>query len=318
MAPMTVKIIAADDWERRATELLGATRRATRVRGFAPWNPREETKPLLVQINAVLHEYVSYLPLTIRQVFYRLVGAHGYQKTEASYERLAEVLNRARRARLVAMDAIRDDGGLTRGGTGWVSVDDFLASIRDQAEYFRLDRTAGQKKRLAVFCEAAGMVPQLETICGPFDVKVVSSGGFESVTEKYRVAEELASDRPTEVLQVGDLDPSGLHLFLAFAEDVEAFAHQLGSGEISFTRLAVTPEQVARLGLETAPPKATDRRAFRGETCQAEAIAPDVLAQILRDAIDVRIDQRALQAVKRREQVARRELLARFGSGGPP
>ena len=149
------------DWDRRATELLGTTRRSTRVRGFAPWSPREETKPLLAQIKAVLHEYVSYLPLTLRQVFYRLVGAHGYSKTEASYERLGEVLNRARRARLVSMDAIRDDGGLTEGITGWESTNDFFASIRDQAKHFRLDRTAGQKSRVAVFCEAAGMVPQL-------------------------------------------------------------------------------------------------------------------------------------------------------------
>jgi hypothetical protein len=156
------------------------------------------------------------------------------------------------------------------------------------------------------------MVPQLKTVCDPFDIKLVSSGGYESVTEKYRVANQLASDRPTEVLHIGDLDPSGLHLYLAFAEDVEAFAHELGSGEVSFTRLAVTPEQIAQLGLETAPPKATDRRAFRGDTCQAEAIAPDVLAQILRDAINARIDPRALRAVKRRERQARRKLLARF------
>jgi hypothetical protein len=41
--------------------------------------------------------------------------------------------------------------------------------------------------------------------------------------------------------------------------------------------------------LETAPPKVTDRRAFSGATCQAEAIPPDVLAQILRDAIEARL-----------------------------
>jgi hypothetical protein len=129
---------------------------------------------------------------------------------------------------------------------------------------------------------------------------------------RHRESSNPRGDRPTEVLHIGDHDPSGLHLFLAFAEDVEAFSRELGSGDVTFTRLA--PEQIARLGLETAPPKATDRRAFRGETCQAEAIAPDVLAQILRDAIDARIDQRALQAVIRRERQARRELLARLGA----
>ena len=50
------------------------------------------------------------LPLTVRQIFYRLVGAHGYDKTEQAYARLGEHLNRARRAGLIEFDAIRDDG----------------------------------------------------------------------------------------------------------------------------------------------------------------------------------------------------------------
>lgn len=77
-------------------------------------------------------------------------------------------------------------------------------------------------------------------------------------------------------------------MFLAFLEDVEAFARELG-GCATFKRLAVTGEQIASLGLPTAPAKDTDRRAFAGD-CQAEAIAPDVLAGILRTAILERID----------------------------
>jgi hypothetical protein len=137
---------------------------------------------------------------------------------------------------------------------------------------------------------------------------VISSGGFESDTEKHRLAVDLAEDaRPTEVLQIGDHDPSGAHLFLALAEDVEAFTRELG-GEVKFTRLAVTPEQIERLGLATAPPKATDHRAFVGETCQAEAIPPDILAEILRDAIEVRIDRKVFARVLKREKRVRREL----------
>ena len=40
--------------------------------------------------------------------------------------------------------------------------------------------------------------------------------------------------------------------------------------------------------LLTAPPKKTDRRAFEGQTTQAEAIPPNVLSQIVRDAIIAR------------------------------
>jgi hypothetical protein len=43
-------------------------------------------------------------------------------------------------------------------------------------------------------------------------------------------------------------------MFLAFLEDVDAFTRELG-GEATFTRLAVTPEQIPNLGLPTAPPK---------------------------------------------------------------
>jgi hypothetical protein len=62
--------------------LGGAERTRTRVRGFAPWTPRASTEQLLAQVDLVLAEYVDHLPLTLRQIFYRLVGAHGYEKTE--------------------------------------------------------------------------------------------------------------------------------------------------------------------------------------------------------------------------------------------
>lgn len=95
---------------------------------------------------------------------------------------------------------------------------------------------------------------------------------------------------------------------LAAAEDIQAFASELG-GEVSFTRLAVTPEQVRRYRLPTAPPKSTDRRTFHGQTCQAEALAPDVLARILQHAIEERVDRRVLERVSKGERAERRKLV---------
>jgi hypothetical protein len=95
-------------------ELLGgAERTRTRPRAFAPWSPRQDTLELIARVNAVLGEYADHLPLTLRQIFYRLVGAYGYEKTERAYKRLGEHLVRARRARLIPMESIRDDGGVT-------------------------------------------------------------------------------------------------------------------------------------------------------------------------------------------------------------
>jgi hypothetical protein len=294
-------------------ELLGGAERVrTRPRGFAPWSPQPETLALLAKVNAVLGEYADHLPLTLRQIFYRLVGAHGYDKTERAYERLGEHLVRARRARLVPMEAIRDDGGSVITPNMWASGQEYLDAVRAQAANLMLDRTAGQQIRLAVFSEAAGMVPQLARICEPFGITAMSGGGFESLTDKHNFAAELARhDRPTEVLHIGDHDPSGVSMFAAYLEDVEAFTRELG-GTATFTRLAVTPEQIALYDLPTVPPKPGDRRAFNGETCQAEALAPDVLAAILRDAIEARIDRRALDRVLKRERQVRRELAHRL------
>jgi hypothetical protein len=292
--------------------LGGAERSRTRVRGFAPWTPRASTEQLLAQVDLVLTEYVDHLPLTLRQIFYRLVGAHGYEKTELAYDRLCEHLNRARRARLIPMDVIRDDGGTVITPHFWASAEEFVETVRDQAEQFRLDRTIGQKTRLVVICEAAGMAPQLGRVCDPFTIKVMSGGGFDSLTDKHNFAAALAEeDRPVEVLHIGDHDPSGVSMFLAFLEDVEAFTRDLGGGA-TFTRLAVTPEQMVAYGLPTAPPKASDNRAFEGQTCQAEALAPDVLANILRTAIQQRLDRRAYEQVLRQERKIRRELIQRW------
>jgi CheY-like chemotaxis protein len=72
--------------------LGGAVRIRTRVRGFALWSPHGATLQLLEQVRAVLVEYEDHLPLTIRQIFYRLVGAYNYEKTERAYARLCEYL----------------------------------------------------------------------------------------------------------------------------------------------------------------------------------------------------------------------------------
>jgi hypothetical protein len=62
--------------------LGGAQRGRTRPRGFVEWKPHAASLALLDQVRGVLSEYAAFLPLTCRQVFYRLVGAHGYDKTE--------------------------------------------------------------------------------------------------------------------------------------------------------------------------------------------------------------------------------------------
>ena len=127
-----------------------------RPRGFIEdWRPRQKSLDLLAKVEAIIAEYA--MPLTIRQIFYRLVGRHGYDKTEQAYDNLGELLTKARRAQRISMEAIRDDGFVNHHPQCFASAGHFMTAVRKAAESLTLDYQKGQPRRLVVMCEAAGM-----------------------------------------------------------------------------------------------------------------------------------------------------------------
>jgi hypothetical protein len=74
------------------------------------------------------------------------------------------------------------------------------------------------------------------------------------------------------------------------------------------------PHQISEYGLPTAPPKLTDARAFTGETCQAEALAPDQLAAILRHEIESRMDLDLYEKILEEEADERAFILKKYFS----
>jgi hypothetical protein len=270
---------------------------------------------LLEQVNEVLDEYADYLPLTVRQIWYRLVGSFGYEKTERAYSRLGEHLVRARRAKLISFDDIRDDG-VTLYPVYWYSgIESFHADTAERIKSYTRNRQAGQDVRIELWCEAAGMGPQLAQVAHGYSIPVYSSGGFSSLTAVRNIVDRaLERNCPTVLLHVGDYDPSGVSIFEAIAEDAAAFVEAdrvILTQKIIAERVALTADQVERYELETAPAKPTDSRSrtWRGETCQLEALAPDDLAQIVLEAILRWIDLDVLDAVLRQEARDRAELL---------
>ncbi len=296
-----------------------------RPRGYADWRPQRRTLALLGQVQAVLEEYEAFLPLTVRQVFYRLVGADGYEKTELAYKRLGEHLVRARRARIVAFEAIRDDGIVTYSSRWHGGVEEFWDDAIGRAHDYRRDRQAGQPRYVELWCEAAGMAPQLANVADDFAVPVFSAGGFASLTAvRLIVNRAVRRNVPTLLLHVGDFDPSGESIFDAIIEDARAFALEdavIGTQRVEGHRLALTAEQVEGHRLPTAPAKATDSRSARwqGGTCQLEALPPDVLAATVRGQLEMLFEPLALTREVQAEARDRRELLRALpaGDGAP-
>lgn len=298
-----------------AETVSGREYTSTRVRGFAPWKPRGDTVQLLDQVRGILREYRAHLPLTNRQVFYRLVGQHGFSKTEQAYARLCEMMNRARRAGLVDFGAIRDDGTVSQPAGGWASESSFYRSVRYWAGQFELDRRTGQPVHAELWVEASGMVPQAARVAHEFGIDVYSAGGFNSLTDKHDTAQRLyQAGKKVIVMHVGDYDPSGLAIIDSLAADINAFYEGLSGSplaDITWRRIAVTEEQIEAYSLPTAPQKATDVRGeHMSETVQAEALDPDTLADVIRSACAEVTDDERLQETLEESETVRDRLLA--------
>lgn len=61
------------------------------------------------------------------------------------------------------------------------------------------------------------MVPQIQRVVTSYGITVVSGSGGDSLTFKHRFG---CDHDETEVLHIGDLDPSGIHIFTSLTENV--------------------------------------------------------------------------------------------------
>jgi hypothetical protein len=292
----------------------------TRAKGYADWRPQDKTLALVGAVRAILEEYQAHLPLTIRQVFYRLVGVYGYPKDENAYERLCNALNRARRSGYIRFEDLRDDGISVMQPSHYSGVEDFYGYLDHLGSNYERDKLADQPVDMRVLCEAAGMMPQLSRVCERYSVPVYSCSGFDSLTAKYELAKACAQTydwqgRPTVILHLGDLDPSGVSIYESMREDVLAFVAgdvpRLDADEVAmFDRIALTRGQVEYYDLTTYAPKASDLRSRRwvGETCQLEALPPDTLARLLVSSIEAELDQETFARAREAEARERRQI----------
>jgi len=307
--------------------LMKGRRMPNQIKGYYPqWRPQKKTKILLAQVMNIFEIYRSQLPLTLRQVFYILVANYAYEKTERAYKRLGDHLNMARRAGWIPFNHLRDDSLHGYFGDGYKSEDAFWADIERRAKGFTLDKLENQDYKIRVHCEAVGMLPQLRRVCRPFSIPVYSCSGFDSLSVKHDLREEIITTKnyegkSTVILHLGDCDPSGASIFkdgmvadvLAFLEaDFEDLPYWEPEDVAIFKRVAMLPNQAKDLGVPPAPPKKEDSRSKAwgdAPTYQLEAMPPDVLAEHLEVAIYDWLDLDQLEEDREAEIEKRAEIL---------
>ena len=302
-----------------STKTPPCRKKATRPRGYIKnYKPQKKTQILLAKAQLVIEEYRNYLPLTVRQIFYRLVGHYGEEKTEKFYKKLIDHLGNARRGGWIDFDSIRDDGVSTQLMDRFADTDDFIATVKHMASTYQRNLMSAQNVHVEVWCEAAGMLSQLSRVANRYSIQCFSSSGFDSLTTKKTLANRICeTGKPAIILHLGDYDPSGTSIFDSADEDVRAFvlADRLNAMvDVEFRRITLTKEQVAEYNLPTSPAKATDSRSkqWEGGTCQLEALAPDQIAEILKAEILAVINHDTMRDTLTIERYEREKLTQRM------
>lgn len=242
-------------------------------------------------------------PVTLRQLFYRLVAAELIPNKQTAYQTLSARTAEARRAG--NFPALLDRTREIHRAVTFASAPDAIEWL---CKRYRRDRTEGQASSLYIGIEKHGLVEQLRAWFGNLGIPILSLGGYASQTYVDAVCADIErQDRPSVLLYAGDHDPSG--------EDIPRdFVERVGCFDV-VERIALTPEQVEEHQLPPQPGKASDSRAAgfiakHGELVQVEvdALPPDVLQGLYRDAIDPLMDTSILDDVLALEADERNSL----------
>jgi len=282
------------------------------VYGTSPVKRRRSTNVQLdVVDDAIMAALTEEHPATLRGTYYRVVSAGVVDKTDAGYQLVGRQVLKLRRAGRLPYSWITDGTRYIVKPESWLDVDQMLS---DAASSYRRMLWHDQYDRVQIFTEKDAITGVIEGVTGEWDVPIGVLRGYASESFAWSVAESLRWQyQHTYLYQLGDHDPSGVDAWRNFEEKVRGF---VPDAKVTFERIAVLPEQIESLNLLTRPTKKSDSRSanFTGESVEVDAIPPSVLREIVRDAIEQHINERALantRAVERSE----RELLTSMIGG---
>ncbi len=289
---------------------------------YTTWAPQAKLQPLLAKAIQITTDYLEKgLTLTLRQLFYRMVAANLITNDHDSYKRLGRMIVNARNAGLLDWDAIEDR---TRGLVAYASWDDPAAMAATAAEQYANDLWATQPKRVEVWIEKDALVGVIEPACREWRVPIFSCRGYASVTEMRKAGTRIAGyaemNQDPIVLYLGDHDPSGMQMRDNVENSLARYARLgwAGHGEVAVDveRLALNIDQVEELDLPPNKIKETDTRGpayqaeFGDESWELDALDPDILDEIVRDAIADNLDTESWRGAVEAQEAGRQQLTA--------
>ncbi len=302
---------AADDpmlplIERAAQLLPGSPLPPLPVSRSRPIKSRRTKEDMRVIKNAISRELLVDNPMTVRQLFYRLVSRGVIPKTDAAYKNIVvRLLTEMRKEGRIPYRWIADSTRWMRKPTTYSGLQ---AAARATVEAYRRSVWDSQNCYVEIWLEKDALAGVLVDVTSSWDVPLMVTRGYSSLSFLHSAAETIAAvGKPAHIYYLGDMDPSGMDI----PRKVEQTLRELApKAVIHFQRVAVTQEQVETMGLPTRPTKSTDSRAkdWVGGSVEVDSIPPAELKALVSRLITQHVDQAEWEQLRRIETEERRAL----------
>lgn len=258
-------------------------------------------------------------PMTVRQVFYQATVRGIVEKTESGYDKVQGDLVRMRRASVLPYGWLVDNTRWQRKPDTFNSVEDALF---ETAKLYRKALWREVDAYVEIWCEKDALSGVILPITAEFDVPLMVARGYASLSFLHNAALFISSlSVAAFVYHLGDFDPSGVNA----GEKIEATLREMAPhAEIHFERLAVRPWQIEEWHLPSRPTKLSDSRAksFGDISVELDAIEPDRLRSLIRDAIERHLPPHQFAILKQAEASERRLIqglvYTALTQGSPP
>lgn len=274
-------------------------------RAYEPRNFTAVQTELIGKANAVIAKFETQgYDMTVRQIYYQLVTVNAVLNTPTSYQSVSRLLSDARLAGLVSWTAIDDR---LRQLRGMDYNDDPGQALKACAGGYQLDKWIDQPCRVEVLVEKDALSSVVGRICNELGIDYIVCKGYSSMSSLWRTGRRYMSyitkgQRPI-VLHLGDHDPSGIDM----TRDNERRISMFAGTPIQVIRLALNMPQIKQYGPPPNPAKLSDSRAegyiqkYGYDSWELDALAPDVIHSLIRDAVLQFRDEKRWDAMLKQE-----------------
>jgi hypothetical protein len=266
----------------------------------------------------VVRELKDYWPLTLRQIYYRLVAAGHLENTRSKYNDLSNLIKHMRLDEWLPWEVLEDRVRRVSAKRGWEDHNEFMeAHVDDFLEGYERCYVQDQERYVELWIEKDALSQVFEKVAYPYCIRAVTCRGYQSITflDGFRRRARAAQSRGQVpvILYFGDMDPSGYQMLEAIKQTLEDEMDLLG---VEYHRVALTPDQIMDYELPHDPQavKITDKRyrkyvqRFGDLAVELDALHPKVLRELAVEAIESHFDMDLFRDQMEVEQLEQERL----------